>query len=122
VLVIGHRGASGHAPENTLARLRKLLRWARRSWKRICISRAMRTSWPFTMPRESHHERAGAVHDMTLAELRRLDAARVRKRFVEQDPIPKSLPNHEPASRRRSSRASYRARRLPVRVRFTVAS
>ncbi len=75
MLVIAHRGASGHAPENTLAAFRK----------------AVSLGAPFIetdlqLSRDAHfvaiHDATvdrttgghGAVHDLTLAELHRLDA------------------------------------------------
>jgi glycerophosphoryl diester phosphodiesterase len=75
MLVIAHRGASGHAPENTLAAFRKAV--------------ALGASFMETdlqLSRDSHfvaiHDDTvnrttngqGAVHDLTLADLRRLDA------------------------------------------------
>jgi len=51
MLVIAHRGASGNAPENTLAAFRKAVALGPRLSKRICNFRAMRISWPFTMRR-----------------------------------------------------------------------
>jgi glycerophosphoryl diester phosphodiesterase len=75
VLVIAHRGASGHAPENTLAAFRKAV--------------ALGASFIETdlqLSRDAHfmaiHDDSvnrttsgrGSVHDLTLAELRQLDA------------------------------------------------
>jgi glycerophosphoryl diester phosphodiesterase len=75
VLVIAHRGASGHAPENTLAAFRKAV--------------ALGASFIETdlqLSRDAHfmaiHDASvnrtsngrGSVHDLTLAELRQLDA------------------------------------------------
>jgi glycerophosphoryl diester phosphodiesterase len=75
VLVIAHRGASGHAPENTLAAFRKAV-----SMGAAFIETDLQLS------RDAHfvaiHDATvnrttngkGAVHDLTLADLRRLDA------------------------------------------------
>jgi glycerophosphoryl diester phosphodiesterase len=75
VLMIAHRGASGYAPENTMAAFRKAL--------------AMGVKFIETdlqLSRDSHYvamhddnvnrttNGEGSVHDMTLAELRKLDA------------------------------------------------
>jgi glycerophosphoryl diester phosphodiesterase len=75
VLVIAHRGASGHAPENTLAAFRKAVSQG-----------AAFLETDLQLSRDAHfvaiHDATvdrttgghGAVHDLTLAELRRLDA------------------------------------------------
>jgi len=75
VLVIAHRGACGHAPENTLAAFRKA----------IALGAAF-VETDLQLSRDAHfvaiHDDTvnrttngqGAVHDLTLAELRRLDA------------------------------------------------
>src|SRR6266403_759675 len=75
MLVIAHRGASGHAPENTLA-----------AFKKAVALGATFVETDLHLSRDAHfvaiHDATvnrttngqGAVHDMTLAELRRLDA------------------------------------------------
>ncbi len=75
MLVIGHRGASGHAPENTLAAFRKA----------VSLGAAF-VETDLQLSRDAHfvaiHDATvnrttngrGAVHDLTLAELRQLDA------------------------------------------------
>jgi glycerophosphoryl diester phosphodiesterase len=75
VLVIAHRGASGHAPENTMA-----------AFKKAVALGATFIETDLQLSRDAHfvaiHDAtldrttngSGAVHDMTLAELRRLDA------------------------------------------------
>jgi len=75
VLVIAHRGASGHAPENTMAAFRKAVAMG-----------ATFIETDLQMSRDAHlvaiHDTTvdrttngqGIVHDMTLSELRRLDA------------------------------------------------
>jgi glycerophosphoryl diester phosphodiesterase len=75
VLIIGHRGASGHAPENTLA-----------AFKKAVALGATFVETDLQLSRDAHfvaiHDATvnrttngqGAVHDLTLAELRRLDA------------------------------------------------
>ena len=75
VLLIAHRGASGHAPENTLA-----------SFKKAVSLGAAFIETDLQLTRDArlvaiHDERVnrttngkGSVHDMTLADLRRLDA------------------------------------------------
>jgi len=75
VLVIAHRGASGHAPENTLAAFRKALAMGATFIETdLQLSRDAR----FVAIHDSTLERTtngqGAVHNATLAELRRLDA------------------------------------------------
>ena len=75
VLVIAHRGASGNAPENTLA-----------AFKKAVALGATFIETDLQLSRDAHfvaiHDDTvnrttngqGAVHDMTLTELRRLDA------------------------------------------------
>jgi glycerophosphoryl diester phosphodiesterase len=75
VLVIAHRGASGNAPENTLA-----------AFKKAVSLGATFIETDLQLSRDAHfvaiHDATvnrttngqGAVHDMTLAQLRRLDA------------------------------------------------
>src|SRR5712692_10539889 len=75
VWVVAHRGASGHAPENTLAAFRKAVALG-----------ATFIETDLQLSRDAHfvaiHDEAvnrttngqGAVHGMTLTELRRLDA------------------------------------------------
>ena len=75
VLVIAHRGASGHAPENTLA-----------AFKRAIALGATFIETDLQLSRDSRfvaiHDDAvsrttngqGKVHDLSLADLRRLDA------------------------------------------------
>src|SRR5215471_1766383 len=75
MLVIGHRGASGHAPENTLAAFRKAV-----------VLGATFIETDLQLSRDAHfvaiHDSTvnrttngkGAVHELTLAELRNLDA------------------------------------------------
>lgn len=75
MLVIAHRGASGHAPENTLAAFRKSLAMGATFIETdLQLSRDAR----FVAIHDSTVERTtngkGAVRDLTLADLRRLDA------------------------------------------------
>src|SRR5256886_16194559 len=75
MLVIAHRGASGNAPENTLA-----------AFKKAVALGATFIETDLQLSRDAHfvaiHDTTvdrttngqGAVHDMTLADLRRLDA------------------------------------------------
>src|SRR3989442_14069842 len=75
MLTIAHRGASGYAPENTLA-----------AFKKAVALGATFIETDLHLSRDAHfvaiHDATvnrttngqGAVHDMTLAELRRLDA------------------------------------------------
>ncbi len=75
MLSIAHRGASGYAPENTFAAFRRALAMGvafietdlqlSRDARLVAIHDA-------TVNRTTNGQ--GAVHDMTLAELRRLDA------------------------------------------------
>ena len=75
MLVIAHRGASGHAPENTLAAFRKaIVQGATFIETDLQLSRDAR----FVAIHDATVDRTtggrGAVHDLTLADLRRLDA------------------------------------------------
>ena len=75
MLVIAHRGASGHAPENTLAAFRRALAMGATFIETdLQLSRDAR----FVAIHDNTLERTtngqGQVHDLTLAELRRLDA------------------------------------------------
>src|SRR5258705_12060051 len=75
MLVIAHRGASGHAPENTLAAFRKAVAHGAPFIETdLQLSRDAR----FVAIHDSTVDRttggSGAGHDLTLAELRRLDA------------------------------------------------
>jgi glycerophosphoryl diester phosphodiesterase len=75
VLVIAHRGASGHAPENTLAAFKKAVALGATFIETdLQLSRDARfvAIHDPTVNRTTNGQ--GAVHDMTLAELRRLDA------------------------------------------------
>lgn len=75
MLVIGHRGASGHAPENTLAAFRKAVALGATFIETdLQLSRDARfvAIHDATLNRTSNGQ--GTVHDMTLAEIRRLDA------------------------------------------------
>jgi glycerophosphoryl diester phosphodiesterase len=75
VLVIAHRGASGHAPENTLSAFRKALAMGATFIETdLQLSRDAR----FVAIHDNTVDRTtsgkGAVHDLTLADLRKLDA------------------------------------------------
>ena len=75
MLVIAHRGASGHAPENTLAAFRKAVSLGAAFIETdLQLSRDAR----FVAIHDATVDRTtggtGAVHDLTLAELRQLDA------------------------------------------------
>ncbi|HEY2460635.1 MAG TPA: glycerophosphodiester phosphodiesterase family protein [Candidatus Acidoferrum sp.] len=75
MLVIAHRGASGHAPENTLAAFRRALALGATFIETdLQLSRDAR----FVAIHDDSVNRTtngqGAVHDLTLAELRKLDA------------------------------------------------
>jgi glycerophosphoryl diester phosphodiesterase len=75
VLAIAHRGASGHAPENTFAAFRKALAMGAGFIETdLQLSRDARlvAIHDATVNRTTNGQ--GAVHDLTLAELRRLDA------------------------------------------------
>ncbi|MDP9147296.1 MAG: glycerophosphodiester phosphodiesterase [Acidobacteriota bacterium] len=75
MLVIAHRGASGHAPENTLASFKKAIALGATFIETdLQLSRDARlvAIHDETVNRTTNGK--GAVHDMTLAELRRLDA------------------------------------------------
>ncbi len=75
MLVIAHRGASGHAPENTLAAFRKAVALGATFIETdLQLSRDTRfvAIHDATVDRTTNGQ--GTVHDMTLAELRRLDA------------------------------------------------
>jgi len=75
VLLIAHRGASGHAPENTLAAFRKAVTLGASFIETdLQLTRDARlvAIHDETVNRTTNGK--GAVHDLTLAELRRLDA------------------------------------------------
>jgi glycerophosphoryl diester phosphodiesterase len=75
VLVIAHRGASGHAPENTLAAFKKAVALGATFIETdLHLSRDARfvAIHDATLNRTTNGQ--GSVHDLTLAELRRLDA------------------------------------------------
>jgi len=75
VLVIAHRGASGNAPENTLAAFKKAVALGATFIETdLQLSRDARfvAIHDATVNRTTNGQ--GAVHEMTLAELRRLDA------------------------------------------------
>jgi glycerophosphoryl diester phosphodiesterase len=75
LLVIAHRGASGNAPENTLAAFRKAIALGASFIETdLQLSRDARfvAIHDATVNRTTNGH--GAVHDMTLADLRKLDA------------------------------------------------
>src|SRR5690348_3940801 len=75
MLVIAHRGASGHAPENTLAAFRRAVAMGATFIETdLQLSRDARfvAIHDETVNRTTNAR--GKVHDLTLAELRRLDA------------------------------------------------
>jgi glycerophosphoryl diester phosphodiesterase len=75
VLVIAHRGASGHAPENTLAAFKRALALGATFIETdLQLSRDSRfvAIHDDTVNRTTNGQ--GKVHDLSLAELRRLDA------------------------------------------------
>ena len=75
MLVIAHRGASGNAPENTLAAFKKAVALGATFIETdLQLSRDARfvAIHDVTVNRTTNGQ--GAVHDMTLTELRRLDA------------------------------------------------
>jgi glycerophosphoryl diester phosphodiesterase len=75
VLIIAHRGASGNAPENTLAAFRKAVALGATFIETdLQLSRDARfvAIHDATVNRTTNGQ--GAVHDMTLADLRKLDA------------------------------------------------
>lgn len=75
MLIIAHRGASGNAPENTLAAFRKAVALGATFIETdLQLSRDARlvAIHDTTVNRTTNGQ--GAVHDMTLADLRKLDA------------------------------------------------
>jgi glycerophosphoryl diester phosphodiesterase len=75
MLLIAHRGASGHAPENTLAAFKKAITLGATFIETdLQLTRDARlvAIHDETVNRTTNGK--GAVHDMTLADLRRLDA------------------------------------------------
>lgn len=75
MLVIAHRGASGHAPENTLAAFKQALALGATFIETdLQLTRDARfvAIHDDTVDRTTNGK--GAVHDMTLAEVRKLDA------------------------------------------------
>ncbi len=75
MLLIAHRGASGHAPENTLAAFKKAVTLGTTFIETdLQLSRDARLVAIHDQTVNRTTNGKGAVHDMTLAELRRLDA------------------------------------------------
>lgn len=75
LLVIAHRGASGHAPENTLAAFRKAVALGATFIETdLQLSRDARFVAIHDMTLNRTTSGQGNVHEATLAELRRLDA------------------------------------------------
>lgn len=75
MLNIGHRGACGHAPENTLASIRKALELGVDALEfdvRRCQSGELVLVHDATLERTTNG--SGFVHEKTLAELKKLDA------------------------------------------------
>jgi glycerophosphoryl diester phosphodiesterase len=75
MLLIAHRGASGHAPENTLAAFRKAVALGASFIETdLQLTRDSRlvAMHDATVNRTTNGQ--GAVHDLTLADLRKLDA------------------------------------------------
>jgi glycerophosphoryl diester phosphodiesterase len=75
LLAIAHRGASGHAPENTFAAFRKAIAMGAgfiETDLRLSRDARLVAIHDATVNRTTNGQ--GAVHDLTLAELRRLDA------------------------------------------------
>jgi len=75
VLVIAHRGASGYAPENTMAAFRRALALGATFIETdLQLTRDARfvAIHDDTVDRTTNSQ--GAIHDLTLAELRKLDA------------------------------------------------
>ena len=75
MLVIAHRGASGHAPENTLAAFKRAVGLGATFIETdLQLTRDSRfvAMHDGTVNRTTNGQ--GKVHDMTMAELRRLDA------------------------------------------------
>lgn len=75
MLIVAHRGASGHAPENTLAAFRKAVALGAAFIETdLQLTRDTRfvAIHDETVNRTTNGQ--GAVHDLTLAEIRRLDA------------------------------------------------
>jgi glycerophosphoryl diester phosphodiesterase len=75
MLLIAHRGASGHAPENTLAAFKKAVTLGATFIETdLQLTRDARLVAIHDESVNRTTNGKGAVHDMTLAELRRLDA------------------------------------------------
>jgi glycerophosphoryl diester phosphodiesterase len=75
MLVIAHRGASGHAPENTLAAFRRAVAlgaWFIETDLHLSRDAHFVAIHDDTVNRTTNGQ--GKVHDLTLADLRRLDA------------------------------------------------
>src|SRR2546423_7308305 len=89
MLVIAHRGASGNAPENTLAAFRKAVALGATFIETdLQLSRDAHfvAIHDTTVDRTTNGQRA--VHDMTLADLRRLDAGSAFRSECPGDRIP----------------------------------
>jgi glycerophosphoryl diester phosphodiesterase len=87
--IIAHRGASGHAPENTLAAFKRAVELGAGFIETdLRLTRDAR----FVAIHDSTLERStnghGAVHDFTLAELRKVDAGRWYDRTYAGERIP----------------------------------
>src|SRR5437764_12352805 len=77
MLVIAHRGASGHAPENTMAAFRKAVaQGATFIETDLQLSRDAHFVAIHDGTVNRHTNGRGSVHDQTLVELRELDAGR----------------------------------------------
>ena len=75
MLLIAHRGASGHAPENTLAAFKKAVTLGATFIETdLQLSRDARLVAIHDQTVNRTTNGKGAVHDMTLGDLRRLDA------------------------------------------------
>jgi glycerophosphoryl diester phosphodiesterase len=87
--VIAHRGASGHAPENTMAAFRRAVELGARF---IETDLHLTRDAQFVAIHDSTLERTtnghGSIHDMTLAELRQLDAGQWYDREFRGEKIP----------------------------------
>src|SRR5258708_12285545 len=104
MLVIAHRGASGNAPENTLAAFRKAVALGATFIEtdlQLSPDARLVAIHDATVNRTTNGQ--GAVHDMTLAELRRLDPG---SRFPSAFPGP---PTPTPSELLASSNTTHRS-------------
>ncbi|XEC93242.1 glycerophosphodiester phosphodiesterase [Paenibacillus tarimensis] len=89
-LCVAHRGASGQAPENTMAAIRAALAYTFVQWIEVDVQQS-REGIPVLLHDDTVNRTTngkGKVADLTLEELKRLDAGRWFGRSFTGEPIP----------------------------------